>query len=82
MYAAQSQSPGPDKFWYSFDQGGVHVIQLSSEHDWTPSSQQYEWLANDLGRVNRTETPWVVVTAHRMMYTTQVPRPRHAHAET
>jgi len=31
--------------------------------------RQYEWLSNDLASVNRTATPWVVVSGHRPMYT-------------
>ncbi|CAD7946015.1 unnamed protein product [Amoebophrya sp. A120] len=35
-------------FWYSFDMTNVHVIQISSEHDYTPGSVQYQWLEQDL----------------------------------
>ncbi|KAI9996581.1 hypothetical protein PInf_014313 [Phytophthora infestans] len=59
-------------YWYSFDYGGVHVIQMSTEHNWTRGSEQYEWLQRDLEQVDRSVTPWVVLTAHRMMYTTQM----------
>jgi acid phosphatase type 7 len=59
-------------FWYSFDYGGVHVIQMSSEHDWRRGAPQYQWLEKDLQGVDRTKTPWVVLTSHRMMYTTQL----------
>lgn len=59
-------------YWYSFDYGGVHVVQMSSEHDWTRGSEQFAWLERDLAAVDRQETPWVVLTAHRMMYTTQL----------
>ncbi|KAJ0410582.1 hypothetical protein ATCC90586_007415 [Pythium insidiosum] len=62
---------GNSLFWYSFDYGSVHVIQLSSEHDWTRGSTQLRWLEQDLAAVNRTVTPWVVVTVHRMMYSTK-----------
>ena len=61
-------SNGNGVFWYSFDYGMVHTIVLSSEHDLSPLSSQYAWLENDLGTVNRTETPWLVVEAHRPMY--------------
>ncbi|GMF10884.1 unnamed protein product [Phytophthora lilii] len=54
-------------YWYSFNFGGVHVIQMSSEHNWTRGSEQYEWLRHDLEQVDRSVTPWVVLTAHRMM---------------
>lgn len=29
---------------------------------------QYQWLLNDLSAVNRTLTPWLIVTSHRPMY--------------
>ena len=33
--------------------------------------EQYQWLAKDLAAVDRTKTPWVVVNAHRPMYSSQ-----------
>ncbi|KAL8004924.1 hypothetical protein Plhal703r1_c09g0049741 [Plasmopara halstedii] len=59
-------------YWYSFNYGGIHVIQMSTEHNWTRGSEQYNWLQHDLEQVDRNVTPWVVLTAHRMMYTTQM----------
>ena len=59
-------------FWYSFDEGGVHVVTMSSEHDWRRGSRQYAWLERDLMSVDRTVTPWIVLSTHRMMYTTQL----------
>jgi hypothetical protein len=62
-------SPGSNGvFWYSFDQGLLHTIVLSSEHDLTPSSEQYKWLERDLSLTNRTLTPWVIVETHRPLY--------------
>ncbi|GLE02468.1 hypothetical protein PINS_up011306 [Pythium insidiosum] len=63
---------GNSLFWYSFDYASVHVIQLSSEHAWTQGSEQFQWLERDLAAVNRTATPWIVVTTHRMMYSTKI----------
>ena len=63
----RAPSNGNGVFWYSFDYGYVHVVQISSEHDWRPGAKQYEWLAADLAAVNRSRTPFVVLTAHRMM---------------
>ena len=59
-------------YWYAFNEGGVHAIVLSSEHDWTRGSRQHAWLAADLAAVDRSATPWVVLATHRMMYTTQL----------
>jgi len=61
-------SNGNGVFWYSFDYGMVHTIVLSSEHDLSSSSIQYSWLENDLRKVNRQQTPWLVVESHRPMY--------------
>nr|CCA27923.1 calcineurinlike phosphoesterase putative [Albugo laibachii Nc14] len=63
---------GRGLFWYSFDYGPIHIIQMSSEHDWRRGSEQFLWLEEDLKQVNRSVTPWIVLTIHRMMYTTQV----------
>lgn len=58
---------GNGVLWYSFGTGPVHVVQLSSEHDLAPGSEQHAWLDADLGAVDRIATPWVVVTSHRML---------------
>ena len=54
--------------WYSFDEGLVHVVMLSSEH-----APQRAWLAQDLAAVRRDRTPWVIVALHRPMYVTGLP---------
>ncbi|KAF1734278.1 Acid phosphatase [Beauveria bassiana] len=36
------------------------------------SYEQYKWLQNDLAKVNRTKTPWVIAMSHRPMYSSQV----------
>jgi acid phosphatase type 7 len=55
-------------FWYAFASGAVTVVTLSSEHDLSPGSAQGAFLERTLSAVNRSLTPWVVVTAHREMY--------------
>lgn len=64
---SQAPATGNGIFWYSFDYAGIHVVQMSTEHNWTRGSEQFEWLKADLLRVNRSATPWVILTAHRMM---------------
>ena len=44
---------------------------MSSEHDIRPGSRQYTWLENDLKKVDRNKTPWIVLGGHRPMYTSQ-----------
>jgi len=65
---AQPQHGFSDTPFYSFDHGSVHFAMLSSEHAFDRSSAQYAWLAADLAAVNRSATPWLIVTAHRPMY--------------
>jgi acid phosphatase type 7 len=54
--------------WWSYEVGLIHFIGLSSEHDYTTGSAQYNWLLNDLRNVDRSRTPWIVFGAHRAMY--------------
>ncbi|CAK0782920.1 hypothetical protein CVIRNUC_006115 [Coccomyxa viridis] len=64
--------PGPDKEWYSFDHGPMHFLQFSTEHDFSPGSEQFAWILRDLKSVNRTKTPWLVAGFHRPFYTDSV----------
>lgn len=34
--------------------------------------QQYQWLQADLAKVNRSVTPWIIINAHRPMYSSGV----------
>jgi Calcineurin-like phosphoesterase/Purple acid Phosphatase, N-terminal domain len=55
-------------FWFSYRSGSVHTVVISSEHDLSPSSPQFEWLRADLASVNRSLTPWLIVETHRPLY--------------
>ena len=57
---------------YSYDYGMVHMVMLSTEHDYRPGSVQYQWLENDLKSVDRSKTPFVMVGGHRPMYCSEV----------
>lgn len=46
----------------------IHLVALSSEHDIRIGSPQYNWFEADLQHVNRTRTPWLIVSLHRPMY--------------
>ncbi len=67
---AMPPSPGPRNLWFSFDIGPVHVASISSEHDVTPGSPQSSWLVADLAAVDRSVTPWVFLSIHRPIYST------------
>eukprot|EP01039_Chlorochromonas_danica_P000779 gene779-844_t len=54
--------------WWSYDIGLIHFIGMSTEHNYTIGSPQYEWLELDLAHTNRSVTPWVIFSGHRPMY--------------
>ncbi len=70
-YRFHMPDSGNRLWWYSFDYGSVHFTQISSEHNLSHGSVQYAWLQNDLAEVDSLVTPWMIVTSHRPMYTSQ-----------
>ena len=50
----------------------IHMIMLSTEHDFTKGSPQIKWLENDLRNVDREKTPWVFIGGHRPMYNSEI----------
>ena len=57
-----------ETFWYSRDFPGIHMVFMSTEHDYDQGSPQYSWLEQDLSSVNREVTPFVIVYGHKPMY--------------
>ena len=57
-----------ETFWYSRNVPGVHMVFMSTEHDYAPGSTQYSWLEQDLNSVDRDVTPFVIVYGHKPMY--------------
>ena len=53
---------------YGFDYGNIHVVMMSTEHDFTTNSEQHTFLDNHLKNVNRSITPWLIFAGHRPMY--------------
>lgn len=62
------QSGSTSNLYYSFEVSGLHIIMLGSYADFGPSSAQYKWLNNDLKKVDRKKTPWVIVLVHAPWY--------------
>ncbi len=50
---------------YEFDYGPVHFFLMSTEHDFTVGSPQYNYMKARLSMVDRSKTPWVVFAGHR-----------------
>ncbi|KAM1229475.1 hypothetical protein ACFX2G_040646 [Malus domestica] len=57
-----------DKPWYSIEQASVHITVISTEHDWSTNSEQYQWMRKDMASVDRSKTPWLIFMGHRPMY--------------
>ena len=60
-----------DEPWYGLSYGPIYFYMASSEHPIGPGSAQHAHMEAALKAVNRSETPWVVVTLHRMLYCSQ-----------
>lgn len=65
-----TSAPDTKNLYYSFDSGVVHFVYISTETNFLRGSEQYNFIKQDLERVDRAETPFVVVQGHRPMYTT------------
>lgn len=62
------ESESPSNLYYSFEVARVHVIMLGSYTDYDYQSDQYNWLQDDLAKVNRQRTPWLLVVFHVPWY--------------
>lgn len=57
-----------DTPWWSYNVGLIHFVGMSTEHNFTECSPQYQFLEQDLASVDRSVTPWIVFNGHRAMY--------------
>lgn len=64
------ESGSSSNLYYSFEAGGVHVLMLGSYADFEPGSDQFRWLQADLGKVDRSKTPWLIGIVHAPWYNT------------
>ena len=63
-YHSRHENP---PFWYSFDYGSIHFVMLSTEHDVTPGSHQYQVSHTSLLTLHCTHfttTYWAVPPRH------------------
>lgn len=61
-----SNSTAP--FWYSIKRGPAYIIVLASYSAYGKYTPQYKWLEEELPKVNRSETPWLIVLVHSPWY--------------
>ncbi|KAI3443536.1 hypothetical protein Pfo_000201 [Paulownia fortunei] len=62
--ASKSTSP----LWYSIKRASAYIIVLSSYSAYGKYTPQYNWLQQELPKVNRAETPWLIVLVHSPWY--------------
>ncbi|KAL3621277.1 prolyl aminopeptidase [Castilleja foliolosa] len=55
-------------FWYSIKRASAYIIVLSSYSAYGKYTPQYRWLEEELPKVNRSETPWLIVLMHCPWY--------------
>jgi hypothetical protein len=56
--------------YYAFTYGPARMIMLSAYSAMEPDSLQYKWLVEELASVDRSITPWLLVTIHTPFYNT------------
>ena len=69
-------NPSHSQKYYSLNIGQLHLIVLDStpyfDMPGSDKAQQREWLEADLKQVNRTRTPWILMTAHHPLYCSSI----------
>lgn len=66
--ASQSSNP----LWYAVRRASAHIIVLSSYSPFVKYTPQWKWLREELKRVDREKTPWLIVLMHAPMYSSNV----------
>ncbi|XP_062076851.1 purple acid phosphatase 2-like [Humulus lupulus] len=55
-------------FWYSIKRASAHIIVLSSYSAYGKYTPQNTWIEEEFPKVNRSETPWLIVLLHSPWY--------------
>ncbi|XP_010489216.1 PREDICTED: purple acid phosphatase 10 [Camelina sativa] len=61
-------SGSTEPFWYSIKRGPAYIIVLASYSAYGKYTPQYQWLEEEFPKVNRSETPWLIVLMHSPWY--------------
>ena len=56
--------PNDPKYWYTIDYPLVRIIVMSTEHNYTEGSEQYEWLENELASIDH-KSKWTIFFGHK-----------------
>ena len=54
--------------WFSQNLGPVHLVVLNNYLPFHPGTSQYNFFVADMAAVNRTQTPWLIVSFHAPPY--------------
>ncbi|EOA34655.1 hypothetical protein CARUB_v10022218mg [Capsella rubella] len=65
---AYKDSGSTSPLWYSLKRASAYIIVLSSYSPYAKYTPQYMWLEAELKKVNREETPWLIVMVHSPWY--------------
>ncbi|XP_012071129.1 purple acid phosphatase 15 isoform X2 [Jatropha curcas] len=70
-FAFPSEESGSSStLYYSFNAGGIHFVILSPYVSYDQTSDQFNWLVEDLYNVDREVTPWLVAAWYPPWYST------------
>ncbi|CAL9224872.1 unnamed protein product [Arabidopsis halleri] len=61
-------SKGSSPLWYAVRRASAHIIVLSSYSPFVKYTPQWHWLSEELKRVDREKTPWLIVLMHVPIY--------------
>ncbi|CAI0388633.1 unnamed protein product [Linum tenue] len=61
-----SKSTNP--LWYAIKRASAHIIVLSSYSPFVKYTPQWTWLEEELKKVDREKTPWLIVLMHAPIY--------------
>ncbi|KAK8954052.1 Purple acid phosphatase 10 [Platanthera zijinensis] len=67
-YVPYKASGSTTPFWYSIKRASAYIIVLSSYSAYGTYTPQNNWLLEELPKVNRSETPWLIVLMHSPWY--------------
>ncbi|KAG2691450.1 hypothetical protein I3843_08G010300 [Carya illinoinensis] len=62
--ASHSTSP----LWYAVRRASAHIVVLSSYSPFVKYTLQWSWLQEELKRVDRRKTPWLIILLHVPIY--------------
>ncbi|PPD80784.1 hypothetical protein GOBAR_DD22276 [Gossypium barbadense] len=68
-YVPYASSHSTSPLWYSIKRGSAYLIVLSSYSAYGKSTPQYKWLRDELPKVDRSTTPWLIALMHCPIYT-------------